>query len=1013
MHDNLKLLLLAMSSIAEGVICINNDSKIEFINQAALKLTGWGENEAMRQPLHDVFNIIDVKTREKADGSFTKVLSIGKEAVFSEYMVLITRSGSNIYISAKASPIKNQEGQVSGVIITFQDVTYHRQYEEELRIERNNLRTQFQYAPVGMVIVDENSVIQSANDQYSDMFENLNNSVIGKKLGASLGCAGTKNSICAEDEQCTKCIVRECIYQVTKSRIPFRNVEKCCRLIQNGRTVIRNLKFNLVPISINGSIHVLISVDDMTRYRVMEDNIRKSRDFCLTLFNDFPALIWRSRTDKRIDYINKRWLEFTGKTLEHELGDGRVESIHPDDLDTYVKKYAESFDKHEPFEIEYRLKRFDGEYRWIIDRAGPYYDLDGSFAGFVGACYDITEQKQARDVLKRYELLSEKASDIILFININGGIIEANEAAVKTYGYKRQELLSRTIYDLRKDRDLAKIQLEKAFESGIFYESTHYRKDGSSLPVEVSSQSTILGDSKVVISIVRDITQRKQVELEMNRAMEATKAAYRAKSEFLANMSHEIRTPLNGLIGMLYLTMLTNLTNEQMDNLSTAKVCADSLLKIINDILDLSKMEAGKMNIELEEFDYKVLIEKIVKVHQYRANEKGLQLTYQLPDDLPSYIVGDPNRLQQVLNNLMSNAVKFTDRGTVSLMVNVEDYGKDFARLKFTIEDTGIGISRDEMDKLFKSFSQVDSSQTRRFGGTGLGLVISRQLIEMMGGTLSVESEKGNGSIFSFILRFEVGKKCRTAADNSERGNIIRTKTNARVLLVEDDTVNQEVICRMLKEIGYRCDVASCGSDALLLLEKTDYELCLMDIQMTGMDGIQATAVIRENEKKTGKHLPVIALTAHALQGDRERLLSIGMDEYIAKPFQMSELYDIMEKLIKGHYGYKDNIVPEYNSHMSAVITKSGRNAENCQNDIKPALKEIDSNIESLRLVINTVNMQGIERIAHDIKILASSIGADKIKTLAFRIELAARRGNLTEVMELFTQLDELFQVFC
>lgn len=896
-------LYMTMSSIAEGVISVDKERNIVFINQAAQKHTGWNEHEAIGQRLDTVFNVISAKTREKVECHFTKLADTCEETSFSYCPVLISKSGSEKYVFLNVSPIRHENGQVSGAVITFQDVTCHRQIEEELKIERYNLRTQFQYSPAAMVIVDEDAVVQDVNDRYIDLFGNLNNSVIGRKLGESLGCVGAVNSKYGENEECSRCLIKECVLKVIRSRIPFRDVEKQYKLIQNGRPVIRNLKFNLVPINISGSTNALISVDDMTEYRIMEESLKKSRDFYLTLFDEFPAMLWRSKTDKNIDYINKKWLEFTGRSFEQELGDEWAENVHPDDAGMCVDTYTNSFDKHEPFEMEYRLKRFDGEYRWIVDRAGPYYDLDRNFAGYIGTCYDITEQKQA-------------------------------------------------------------------------------------------------------------ITERIKVELEMQRAIEATKAAYKAKSEFLANMSHEIRTPLNGIIGMLDLTMLTELSHDQMDNLSTAKTCANSLLKIINDVLDFSKMEAGKLMIEYVEFNFKALMEKIAKVHYYQAKEKGIELTYQLPVDLPPFLVGDPNRLQQVLNNLLSNAVKFTDRGYVSLVIKTVNHTDSYVILQFSVIDTGIGISSSEMDKLFKSFSQVDASQTRKFGGTGLGLVISRQLTEMMGGTLKVESEKEKGSTFSLALRFEVGERNRTVVDSIEYKGFGKAKKDARILLVEDDKVNQTVISRMLKEMGYKYDIAGCGNDALNLLEHSCFDLCLMDIQMPGLDGIQTAGVIRQNEQKEGRHMPIVAITAHALQGDRERFLETGMDEYISKPFQMSELFILIERLLAVNVGKNSSEYDMLSFNNPVNITKLNSYIKNYAHEIKPIINEICSNIDKLKHVIKAGNMQGTEEIAHDVKTLASSISADKMKTLAFRIELAARRGNQLEAAELFENLDEAFEKY-
>ena len=890
-----------------------------------------------------------------------------------------------------------------------EDANYIKQVMEELNIERRNQKAQFQFSPVAMVRVDENAIVQDVNDRFIDVFGDSNIPIVGEELGKSLGCTGTFDSACGGIVECGICPVKEYVPKVIESRLAFRDVEMRFQLLQNGKRIIRDLRFNFVPIYILDKTNVLISIDDMTEYRAMEENLRHSRDSYQALFDEFPSKIWRLNKEMRIDYANERLLRFAGVETYQELDEILFDLVHPEDANLFSRIFDNTLDKKEPVRFELRIKSFDGEYRWFANYIAPYHDLENNFAGYIGAFFDITEQKQARDILKKYELISEKVKDVILVMDIDGRIIEANEAAIRTYGYDRKELLTKTIYDIRRDEDVVRAQMENATEQGDIYEVTHYRKDGSSLPVEISIQSTMFDEKKVIVSIIRDITERKQVEVEMHRAMEATKAAYRAKSEFLANMSHEIRTPLNGVIGMVDLTMLTDLTHDQLDNLITAKTCANSLLKIINDVLDFSKMEAGKLTIDNVEFSLKVLIEKIVKVHYYRAKEKRIDLTYQLPINLPSFLIGDPNRLQQVLNNLLSNAVKFTDKGCISLTIKVINCTNDLAKLQFSIADTGIGISNDEMNKLFKSFSQIDGSQTRRHGGTGLGLVISRQLIEMMEGNLNVESEKGKGSVFSFELNFKVGERNKVIVSRKKQSDFAKTKTDARIILVEDDRVNQTVISRMLKEMGYTSDIADCGRDALKLFEDNSYDLCLLDIQMPGLDGIQTAGLIRQNEQNRGqKHIPIVAITAHALHGDRERFLSMGMDDYIAKPFQMSELFKVIEKSLE----HASDNVSAYEVPLNSKpvdITEVDKYIMSCVHEIKPVIDEISRAIYKLKLMLKDGTFPEIEEVAHDIKSLASSISADKIKNHAFRIELAVRRGNQLEADRLCKELEEIF----
>jgi len=330
---------------------------------------------------------------------------------------------------------------------------------------------------------------------------------------------------------------------------------------------------------------------------------------------------------------------------------------------------------------------------------------------------------------------------------------------------------------------------------------------------------------------------------------------------------------------MTELTLYTELSEEQKDNLKIAKSCADSLLGVINDILDFSKIEAGKMIIEEIEFNLRSTLERIIRPLLYKANHKYLELSYEISPDIPEAITGDPHRLQQVLNNLVSNSVKFTDLGSVNVIIEKTFSRGNVIELKFTVKDTGIGISENEMERLFKSFSQVDGSYTRKYGGTGLGLAISKQLVEMMGGEIWVESVKGKGSSFIFTVKFgKGGGKTVSQAKPSKKESYV--DNILKVLVVEDDKVNQMLITRFLQSRSYKVELAENGKVAFEKIITDEFDVILMDIQMPVMDGMEATRLIRMKEARSGKYTPIIALTAHALQGDKDKFIKAGMDDY-------------------------------------------------------------------------------------------------------------------------------------
>lgn len=483
---------------------------------------------------------------------------------------------------------------------------------------------------------------------------------------------------------------------------------------------------------------------------------------------------------------------------------------------------------------------------------------------------------------------------------------------------------------------------------------------------------------------------------QLENALRGALAASQAKSEFLANVSHELRTPMTGIIGMLDLALESRLAAEQRDQLSTAQNCAHSLLALLNDLLDLSKAEAGRMVLEEIPFDVRQVVSDAVRTHAVKAAEKRVELTWSVEPGTPGLVVGDPLRLRQVVSNLLSNAVKFTERGFVRLSVAAVpangSHGKPLL-IEIRVADSGMGIPREKQQLVFEKFTQADGSISRRFGGTGLGLAITKKLVEIQGGHITLESEVDRGSTFTVAIPFAATERGVARVEAGEaRAKTAEPLLSGKILLVEDNLINQKVVLSLLQKRGYQVDVASNGVEALERLERKSYQLVLMDIQMPLLDGLATTRRIRANARFD--HLPVIAMTAHAMNGDKERCLDAGMNGYLAKPVDHKHLVHTIER----HLSAGGAMAASGQAEEAAV---SGDNDPTLVGQMLALFVQLaPERIRRMSAAVEAGDAESLKQDAAKLQSAAESIGAAGLIERAKALVFAGSEENMVKAAE-------------
>ncbi len=659
---------------------------------------------------------------------------------------------------------------------------------------------------------------------------------------------------------------------------------------------------------------------NITRHKRVEKQLRETLQFTETLLDSMPYPVTVKDREHRFVRIN---------SAHRREFDTRVDAVLGKTSYATTPKEAEAVHAVERQLIEspgtqtmaQTRVHNSGEVRHYVVTKATARDGKGQVIGFITTHVDVTELKaaeaRAEEQLRFTNVILESSPTPMNVKDHARKITFANTAYEKLFNVRREDVFNRAG---RSELDSQTVALIEQIDRELLatpgkrqFEHVMPIADGKSVEciITKSTYPDAAGETGGIVTTYTDVSTLKRTEERLIAAKQAAEEAMRIRSQFLANMSHEIRTPMNGVLGMTSLLHTTLLSGEQREYVDTIKVSGEALLTIINDILDFSKIEAGKVEIERTAFDLRSRLSAVTQLFAASARERQLRVTSDIAADVPQTVIGDPVRIGQVLSNLVANAIKFTLDGGVHIAVTVAERQAARRVLRFEVSDTGIGIAKVAIDKIFNPFSQEDVSTTRRFGGTGLGLTIARELVELMEGELQVESTPGKGSCFRFTVAVDVGSVSSVSESHGahailEASNVAGA-TLMEVLLAEDNKVNQLVATRMLEKLGCKVTVAADGREAVEQASRRHFDLILMDCHMPNMDGFAATAAIRAMEQQQGaanagaqrRHI-IIAQTANAMEGDRETCLAASMNDYLAKPFSSEKLAAVLRRWVPG-----------------------------------------------------------------------------------------------------------------
>lgn len=1044
-----------------NMIFINKKGKVVYANRKCEEITGYTREEFYS----DDFNFMDIIAQESAQtvkNAFLKHMK-GRNILPYEYTI-VTKSGKRI--EALNSPKIIQYDNEIAVLGIITDITERKQSEKILQSKEKKYRDLFESSTDSILMI-EKDIIVDCNSSSTTQFKCEKENLINKSL-IVFSSDKQQNGAYSED------ILLERLYESTQgmpqfyewifvksdgeefyAEVSLKHLKEIGKnfhqliirdITERKKTneELQNYQNNLEDI-VKARTEELAELNNQLYKQIYEKEqteliLRENEEHFKDLVEKAGIAIIIDDIDGNFTYFNEKFCEIFGYNSKELESLSIVDLVHPEDVQEVMEYHTKRIKTgNAKSEYEFRGIRKDGSLIYIEIKVVPL-EKEEEYFGTRSYLWDITNRKEIEKKLRISDEILQKAGTIVIVVDQDGEVIYTSPFAENMLGYSQEELYDdgwwQYAYEGNEGYIKKELLIDAIYHNKIDdkpYEQKIKCKSGELIWVQFQDAH---GAEDTAICVGIDITQRKIAEELAENARESAEQANKMKSEFLANVSHEIRTPLNGIIGFTEIILNSDEVDTIHNQAQTIISESESLILLINDLLDHAKMEAGKIDLDIHPFDLYLHLQSIFDFYKANAERKSIELLLEIDPETPRYIFGDKLRIRQIIVNFLSNALKFTEQGYVKIIVNCVDKNENDAEIYFAIEDTGIGIKKEKLENIFESFVQVDGTTTRKYGGTGLGTAISKQLVNLMNGEIGVESEYGKGSKFWFNIRFDISPPIidedSEYLDVSEELQTALSKDRQRVesniLLVEDYPPNQEVAKLHLTSNGHNVDIAENGKIAVENAQEKEYNLILMDIQMPVMDGFEAAQTIR-TEQNLNQNTPIIALTANINVSTRNHCLEMGMNDIITKPLRRKKFLATIDKWLLIKNNSKKNIdnpapepelQPEDENHsesedipfnLEVAIDEFG-NKDIVFQVVMQFIMNMKNQLIKLQELLEAEDYETLGREAHSIKGGAATLEAMPLSEAAKVIEMSCKSGKTNNLHEQIDELNKKFIIF-